>query len=182
MREHRAGRGNLRPDMGERRAVRHVGREHAVIAQHPAGGRCEFHRGQVGRRAASREHVRDHHGVGACAQPFQHRPGVPDAYPEEAAPAQRQPLPDQVHQRRIDLHGHLRRARTGRRHVPDQREGPGTQVQHPQRLPRRCRRVDHVPQPPDVLEVEVSGIVEVYMRLRDAVDQQHPCGPAVGVA
>jgi hypothetical protein len=179
VREHRAGGGNLRPGMGQRRPVRHVGREHAVVAQHPAGGRGEFHRGQMGRRAPPGEHISDDHGVGSGAQPFQHRPGVPDPDPD---PARRKPLADQVHQRGIDLHGQLRRARAGRRHVAGQSEGPGAQVQHSQRLPRRRRRVDHVPQPPGVLEVEVSGIVQVHMRLRDAVDQQHPRGRAVSVA
>jgi len=82
----------------------------------------------MGRRAPPGEHVRDDRGAGVGAQPFQHRPGVPDP---DADPAQRQPLPDELHQRGIDLHGQLRRARTGRRHVPGQREGPGAQVQHP---------------------------------------------------
>jgi hypothetical protein len=55
-------------------------------------------------------------------------------------------------------------------------------VQHPQRLPGRRGGVDHVAQPPDVLEVEVAGVVQVDVRLRDAADQQHPGRPPLRVA
>jgi len=38
-----------------------------------------------------------------------------------------------------------------------------------------------VPQPPDVLELQVPGIVEIDMRLGDAIDQQHPRRPPVSI-
>jgi hypothetical protein len=59
----------------------------------------------MGRSAAAGEHVRNHHVVGARPQPLEHGPGVPDSDPD---PAQRQPEPDQVHQRPVDLDGQLR--------------------------------------------------------------------------
>lgn len=55
-------------------------------------------------------------------------------------------------------------------------------MQHLQRLTGGRRQVDDVSEPPDVLEVEVNGVVQVDVRLRDAVDQQHPGRPPVGVA
>jgi hypothetical protein len=172
------GRAHLRPGVRQRRAVGHVGREDPGLAQHPPGRGHELHRGQVGRCTPAREHVRDHHIVGTGPQALEHRPGVPDPDPD---PGPRQPLPDQVHQRGVDLDGQLPRARPGRRHVTGQGEGARAQVQHSQRLPRRRRGVDHVPQPPDVLEVQVGGVVQVDVRLRDAVDQQHPRRPPVSV-
>ena len=87
----------------------------------------------------------------------------------------------QFRQRGVDLDGQLRRSRPRRRYVPGQREGPGAQVQHAQRLRRRRHDADHVSQPPDVLEVEVTRVVQVDVRLRDAVDQQHPRRPPVGI-
>jgi hypothetical protein len=141
MREYRVSRGHLRAGVCQRRPVRHVGREHSAAAEHPPDGGDEFHRGQVGRGAPRGEHVRDHHVEGIRPQPLEHDPGVPDPDPD---PAQRQPEPDQVDQRGVDLDGHLRRARPGRRHVAGQRQGTRAQVQHAQRLPRRRRRVDHV--------------------------------------
>jgi hypothetical protein len=42
--------------------------------------------------------------------------------------------------------------------------------------------VDQVPEPPDVLEIEVTRVVEVHVRLRYAVDQQHPRMAPVGIA
>ena len=89
--------------------------------------------------------------------------------------------PDQVDQRGVGVDGQLGRARPGGRDVPGQRQGPGAQVQHAQLLAGRCCRVDDVPQPPDVLEVQVARVVQVDVRLRDAVDQQHPRGRPVGV-
>jgi len=178
VREHCPRRGYLPASMRQRRPVRHINREHALAAQRPPDGADEFDRGQMGRRAPPVEHVRDHHVEGACPEPLEHVPGVADPDPD---PARRQPPPDQVHQRGVDLNGQLRRARPRRGHVPRQRQGPGAQVQHAQRLPRRRRRVNHVAQPPDILEVQVAGVVQVDVRLRDAVDQQHPRGPPVGV-
>jgi hypothetical protein len=132
----------------------------------------------MGRGPPPVEDVRDHHVERVGPQPLEHRPGVPDP---DSDPAQRQPAPDQVHQRGIDLDGQLRRAWPGRRHVPGQGQRPGAQVQHPQRLSRRRRVVDHVAQPPDVLEIQVAGVVQVDVRLRDTVDQQHPRHPPVGI-
>ena len=51
------------------------------------------------------EDVRDYHVVGARPQSLEHRPGVPDPNPD---PAQRQPEPDQIHQRGVHLDGQLR--------------------------------------------------------------------------
>jgi hypothetical protein len=59
----------------------------------------------MGRGAPPGEHVRDHRVIGAGPQPLEYRPGVPDADPD---PAQRQPEPDQVHQRGVHLDGQLR--------------------------------------------------------------------------
>jgi hypothetical protein len=156
VREDRPRRRDLRAGVRERRAVGHVGGEDTRVAQPAAARGPELRRGQVGRRAAAREHVRDHHVEGARGQPIEHRPGVPDAHPD---PGTRQPAPDEVRQRGVHLDSQLRRARPGRRHVARQREGPGAQVQHAQRLPRGRRRVNHVPQPPDVLEIQVLGVV-----------------------
>jgi hypothetical protein len=107
LRKHRARRRDLRPCVRQRRAVRHVGREHALFAQYPPDGAHEFDRGQMGRSAPSGEHVRDHHVVGAAPQPLEHLPRVADPDPDPD-PAQRQPEPDQVHQCRVDLDGQLR--------------------------------------------------------------------------
>jgi hypothetical protein len=178
LREDRAHRRDLRPDVRQRRPVGHVGGVDAAGAQHPAGRRHKLRGVQVGRRPAAREHVSDHHVAGAGPQPLQHRPRVPDPDPD---PAHRQPEPDQLGQRRVDLDGHLNRARPGRRHVPGQGQSPGSQVQHPQRLPSGRRRIDHVAEPPDVLEVQVARVVQVNVRLRHAVDQQHPRRRPVGV-
>ena len=172
------GRGDLRPGVRQRCSVRHVGREDPGLAQDPPGRGRELHRGQVSRGTPPSEHVRDHHVVGARPQPLEHRPGVADPDPH---PAQRQPEPDQIHQRAVDLDGQLRRARPGGRHVAGQGERPGPQVQHAQRLPGRRGRVDHVPDPPDVLEVQVAGVLQVHVRLRHPVDHQHPRRPPVGV-
>ena len=132
----------------------------------------------MGGRLAAREHVGDHHVERAGPQPLEHLPGIPDPDPD---PAYRQPAPDQVDQRGVGIDGQLGRARPGGRDVPGQREGPRAQVQHAQPLPGRRGRVDYVPQPPDVLEVQVARVVQVDVRLRDAVDQQHPRGRPVGV-
>jgi hypothetical protein len=93
-----------------------------VRGEHPAGERPprrlhELDRGQVGWGPPPGEHVRDHHIEGAGPHPLEHRPGVPDPDPDPD-PAQREPAPDQVHQRGIDLDGQLRRAWPGHRHVP----------------------------------------------------------------
>jgi hypothetical protein len=164
--------------VGQRRPVGYVGGEHPAAAYDTPNGRHELDRGQMGRGPPPGEHVRDHHVERVGPQPLEHRPGVPDP---DSDPAQRQPAPDQVHQRGIDLDGQLRRAWPGRRHVPGQGQRPGAQVQHPQRLSRRRRVVDHVAQPPDILEIQVAGVVQVDVRLRDTVDQQHPRRPPVGI-
>jgi hypothetical protein len=135
----------------------------------------------VGRGTAAREHVGDHHVERARPQPLQLGPGVADAHPEPGVP-RRQPEPDQVDQRGVHLHRELRRAGPGRSHVAGQRERAGAQVQHAQRLTGGCGLVNHVADPPDVLEVQVARIVQVHVRLGHAVDQQHPRGPPVGVA
>jgi hypothetical protein len=133
----------------------------------------------MGRGPPPGEHVRDDHVVRAGPQPLQNLPGVADPDPD---PAQREPEPDQLDQRGVDVHGQLRRARPGRRHVPGQGERPRAQVQHAQGLARRRHRVDDVPQPPHVLEVQVARVIQVDVRLRDAVHQQHPRRPPVGIA
>jgi hypothetical protein len=175
---------DLRAGVRERRAVGHVGGEDPGIAQGPAGRRRELRRGEVGWRAAARENVRDHHVERARGQLLKHRPGVADANPDPAARAgarHGQPQPQKVKQCGVYLDGHLLRGWPGRCYVAGQGECPGAQVEHVQWLLRGCRRVDHVPQPPDVLELQVSGVVEVDVRLRDAVDQQHPRRAPVGV-
>jgi hypothetical protein len=134
----------------------------------------------VGGRLAACEHVGDHHVERAGPQPLEHLPRIPDPDPDPD-PAHRQPAPDQVDQRGVGVDGQLGRARPGGRDVPGQRQGPGAQVQHAQLLPGRCCRVDDMPQPPDVLEVQVARVVQVDVRLRDAVDQQYPRGRPVGV-
>jgi hypothetical protein len=183
VREDRPRGGDLRPGVCQRRAVGHVGCDHALLcrAVHGTPGRGpELRRGEVGRGAPAREHVRDDHVERAWPDPLEFGPGVADTHPEPAV-ARRQPEPDQVHQRSVHLHRQLRRARPGGCHVAGQGERPGTQVQHAQRLPGRRGRVDHVPQPPDVLEVQVTGVLQVHVRLRHPVDQQHPRGAPVGV-
>jgi len=107
LREHRARRRDLCPCVRQRRAVRHVGREHALFAQRAPDGAHEFDRGEMGRSAPPGEHVRDHHVVAAAPQPLEHRPRVPDPDPDPD-PAQWQPEPHQVDQRRVDLDGQLR--------------------------------------------------------------------------
>jgi GTPase len=182
VREGRQDRRDLRAGVRERRPVGHVAREDPGAAQRAPDGRRELRRGEVGRRAPSGEHVRDHHVEGARGQRLEHLPGVADANPDRPAPPERQPGPHQVHQRGVDLDRQLPRTRPGRRHVPGQRQRPRAEVQHVERLPGRRGRVDHVGQPPDVLEVEVPGVVQVDVRLRDAVDQQHPRRPPVRIA
>ena len=181
VREDRTRRRDLCPGVRQRRPVGHVGCDHPRAAHRAPGRGPELRRGQVGRGAASREHVGDHHVERARPQPLQLGPGVADAHPEPGVP-RRQPEPDQVDQRGVHLHRELRRARPGRGHVAGQRERPGAQVQHAQRLPGGRGHVDHVPDPPDVLEVQIAGVVQVHVRLGDAIDQQHPRRPPVGVA
>jgi hypothetical protein len=178
LREDRPHRRDLRTGMRQRRAVGHVGGEDPAVAERTAGGARELHRGQVGGRAAASENIRDDHVEGPGRHPVKDGPGVPDLNPGPPAgsPAgpQRQPSLDEPPEGLVHLDGHLPGARPGRRHVADQRQGPGAQVQHVQRLTFRRRHVDEVPQSPDVLELQVPRIVEIDMRLRDAIDQQHP--------
>ena len=181
LRKDRLDRRDLGPGVPQRRAVGHVDGVDPAGVKRAAGRDRELRRGQVGRRATAGEDVRDDHVEAARRHPLEPGPGVADVQPDPPA-AQRQPEPDQPPQGLIHLDGHLRRRRAGRRHVTGQRERPGAQVQHPQRLTRGRGQVDQVPQPPDVLEVEVAGVVQVDVRLRDAVDQQHPRRPPVGVA
>jgi hypothetical protein len=182
-REDRQDRRDLRADVRERRAVSHVGGEDPVPAQRAPGRGRELRRGQMGRGATAGEDVRDDHVEGTRRHPLQDGPGVADVHPDPAAgDARRQPSPDEPPEGLVHLDGHLPGGRPGQRHVAGQREGSGAQVQHLQRLTRGRRQVDQVPEPPDVLEVEVAGVVKVDVRLRDAVDQQHPCRPPVGVA
>jgi hypothetical protein len=181
VRENRPDRRHLRAGMPQGSAVGHVDGEDPGLVQRPAGRARELHRGEVGRRAAAGEDVCDDHVKGTRGQPFQDRPRVADVHPDPPTPW-RQLEPDQPPEGLVHLDGHLRRRRAGGRHVAGQREGPGAQVQHPQRLTGGRGQVDQVPQPPDVLKVEVAGIVQVDMRLRDAADQQHPRRPPVGIA
>jgi hypothetical protein len=181
VRKDRPDRRDLRAGVPQRRAVGHVDGQDPVLVQRAAGRGRELRRGQVGRRTTASEDVRDDHVEGTRRHPFQDGPGVADVHPDPPAP-RRQLEPDQPPEGLVHLDGHLPGGRAGRRHVAGQRESPGAQVQHPQRLTRGRGQVDQVPQPPDVLEIEVAGIVQVDMRLRDAVDQQHPRRPPVGVA
>jgi hypothetical protein len=174
-------RRHLRAGVPQRRAVGHVDGEDPGLTQRAAGRVHELRRGQVGRRAAAGEDVCDDHVVGTRRRSLQDGPGVADLNPDPPAPRW-QPEPDQPPQGLVYLHRHLPRGWPGRGHVTGQRERSGAQVQHPQRLTRGRGQVDQVPEPPDVLEIEVAGIVQVDMRLRDAVDQQHPRRPPVGVA
>jgi GTPase len=96
-------RRDLRAGVRERRAVGHVGREHPAGAERAAGGRRELRRGQVGRGAPAGEHVRDHHVERPRGLGFEHFPRVADAKPDRPAAPQRQPGPDQVHQRGVNV-------------------------------------------------------------------------------
>jgi len=178
VREDRPRRRDLRTGVRQRRAVGHVGGEDPAVAERAAGGGRELHRGQVGRSAAAGENVRDDHVEGPGRHPVKDSAGIADLNPGPPAgsPAgpQRQPALDEPPEGLVHLDGQLRRTRPGRRHVADQRQGPGAQVQHVQRLTLRRRHVDQVPQPPDVLELQVPRVVEIDVRLRDAIDQQHP--------
>ena len=181
MREDRPRRRDLRTGVPQRRPVGHVGGEDPGVAERATGGGRELHRGQVGRRAAAGEDIRDDHVEGPGWHPVQDGPGVADLnrYPPAGSPAvpQRQPDLDEPPEGLVHLDG----ARPDRRHVADQCQGPGTQVQHVQRLTLRRRQVDYVPQPSDVLELQVPGIVEIDVRLGDAIDQQQPPRPPVSI-
>jgi acyl-CoA synthetase (AMP-forming)/AMP-acid ligase II len=60
----------------------------------------------------------------------------------------------------------------GHRQVPGQRPGSAAEVQHVQRSGRG--QIGEVPEPADVLELQVGRIVQVDVGLRGAVDQQRP--------
>jgi len=181
VREDRPRRRDLRTGVRQRRPVGHVGGEDPAVAERAAGGGREFHRSQVGWRAAAGENVGDDHVEGPGRHPVQDGPGIADADLGSPAGPQRQPELDEPPEGLVHVDGHLPGARPGRRHVADQRQGPGAQVEHVQWLTLRRRHVDYVPQPPDVLELQVPRIVEVDMRLRDAIDQQHPRRPPVSI-
>jgi hypothetical protein len=85
VREHRPGRGDLRPRVRERRAVGHVGGEEPAVGKRPVRGRGELRRGQVGRRAAAREDIGDDHVERACRELLEHRASVADANADTAA-------------------------------------------------------------------------------------------------
>ncbi len=146
MREDRPRRRDLRAGVPQRRAVGHVGGEDPALAQRAAGGGRELRRGQVGRRPAVGENVRDDQVEGARRDPLKDRPGVADVHLDPPARGpQRQLSVDEPPEGLVHLDGRLLGSRAGRRHVADQREGPGPEMQHPQRLTRGRRRVDHVP-------------------------------------
>jgi hypothetical protein len=185
VREDRPCRRDLRTGMRQRCSVGHVRGEDPAVAERSAGGVRELHRGQVGRRAAVSENVRDDQVEGSGRHPVKDGPRIPDLNPGPPAgsPAgrQRQPVLDEPPEGLVHLDGHLTGAWPGRRHVANQSQGPGAQVQYVQRLTLRRRHVDQVPQPPDVLELQIPRIVEIHVRLRDAVDQQHPRRPPVRI-
>ena len=58
--------------------------------------------------------------------------------------------------------------------VAGERQRAAAEVQHAQRLTGRERQVGDVPDPADVLELQVTGVGEVDAALRDAVDEQQP--------
>jgi hypothetical protein len=146
VREDRPHRRDLRTGVRQRRAVGHVGGEDAAVAERAAGGGRELHRGQVGRRTAAGENVRDDHVEGPGRHPVKDGPGVADLNPGPAACSaagpEGQPELDEPPERLVHLDGHLPGTRPGRRHVADQRQGPGAQVQYVQRLTLRRRHVD----------------------------------------
>ena len=146
MREDRPGRRDLRAGVPQRRAVGHVGGEDPAVAQRAAGGGRELRRGQVGWRAAAGENVRDDQVAGARRDPLEDRPSVADVHldPPAAGP-QRQPFLDEPPEGLVHLDGCLPGGRAGHRHIADQSEGPGPEVQHTQRLTRGRHHVDHVP-------------------------------------
>ena len=139
----------------------------------------------MGRRAGPGEQVGYHHVKGPGPDLLQHCAGIadPDPYPARpaAAPAQRQPLPDQFRQRGVRLDRHLAGTGPGRGHVPRQGQAARPEVQHAQWLAVRRRQVDQVPEPPHVLELEVPRVIEVDMGLRSAVHQQRPSPGAVRI-
>jgi hypothetical protein len=144
VRKDRLDRRDLGAGVPQRRAVGHVDGQDPVLVQRAAGRGRELRRGQVGRRTTAGEDVRDDHVEATRCHPLEHGPGVADVQPEPPA-ARRQPEPDQPPQGLVHLDGDLRRRGARGRHVAGQREGPGAQVQHPQRLTRGCGQVDQVP-------------------------------------
>jgi hypothetical protein len=181
VREDRPRRRDLRTGVPQRRPVGHVGGEDPGVAERATGGGRELHRGQVGRRAAAGENVRDDHVERPGRHAVKYGPGIADPNPGASAGPQRQPELDEAPEGLVYLDGHLPGARPDRCHVADQRQGPGAQVQHVQRLTLRRRQVDYVPQPPDIPKLQVPGIVEIDVRLGDAIDQQQPPRPPVSI-
>jgi hypothetical protein len=103
----------------------------------------------------------------------------PDSDPPRsgASPAgliQRQPAADELGNGGLGLDGQLTGSWPGRRHVPGKRQAAATEMQDLQRLPGRPGEVDDMPEPPHVLEFQVLRVIEIDVRLRRAVYQQHP--------
>ncbi len=181
VREHRADGGYLSPGVRELASVGHVGGEQAGAAQYGPNGGRELRRGHAGGRVTRREHVRDDHVERAGPERLDHFPRVADANSDASsgvgastASPERQVGPDELDERGIVVHGQLPGAGTGRRDVPGQCQRPGAKVQDAQRRTGRRRGVDHVAQPPDVLELQVLRVIEINVRLRHPVGQKRP--------
>ena len=94
-------------------------------------------------RAAAGEEIGNHQVEGPCGGPLENGPGIGhlDPDPARGGPArpaprlvQRQPPPDDTHERGVTVHRELPRSRPGRRNVPSQGEAAAAKVQYPQRL------------------------------------------------
>jgi hypothetical protein len=85
VREDRPRRRDLRTGVRQRRPVGHVGGEDPAVAERAPGGSGELHRGQVGRRAAAGENVRDDHVERPGRHPVKYGPGIADLNPGPAA-------------------------------------------------------------------------------------------------
>ena len=90
-------------------------------------------------------------------------------------------LADEVGERLVDLDDALPRAGPGDRDVAGERECAAAEVDDVERRAGFRGQVEDVTHAPDVLELQVRRVVEVDVRLRGVVDQQHPGAVAVGV-
>ena len=157
---------------GRRRSRGDVHRVDAARAQRAGGRGGELRRRQVPRRHRPGEHVGDHQVIAGCPDRLGHVTRVGGAHPDAVPRGQRQPLADHAGQRVVEFGDQLPRPRPGMREIAGQGQRTAAQVQRAERLAGREGQVGDVPDPADVLELEVTGVGEVDTALRDPVDEQ----------
>jgi hypothetical protein len=128
----------------------------------------------VRRRQRAREDVGDDQVVAVFPDGLDDLAGIRGAHPDPVPGGQRQVRADQFGELIVEFGDELPGARTGVREIPGEGERPAAEVQRAQRLARRERQVDRVPDAAYVLELQVPGVFEVDAALRDTVDEQQP--------